>query len=98
MPKTTIKVADLIANVNDRNAKSTCPPEARTGWNHLLEDILFATDSYGGYGYLTAAQVPAGEKPGIAGGPGSFTHPDESRRIYYTDARLTAKRKSAKIA
>jgi hypothetical protein len=97
MPKTTIKVSDLIANVNGRNAKSTCHPDMRSGWNDLLEDVLFATDNYSGFGYLTAAQVPAGEKPGIAGEPGNFTHPDETRRIYYTDARLTGRKKSAKI-
>ena len=52
--------------------------------------MLFATNNYAGFGYLTAAEVPAGELPGVKGEPGSFTFPDESRKRYNTEPRLTA--------
>ncbi len=88
----TIKVADLIAEVNRRNRESTCSPEARNGWNNLLEGFLHATDNYNGFGYLKAGEVPAGELPGIKGEPESFTFPDESRKRYYANPRLTGAR------
>jgi hypothetical protein len=81
----TIKVVDVIARVNACNRCSTCPAEVRRGWNSLLEEILAATDSYAGFGYLKETEVPRGEQPGITG---NGTFPDESRRTYCIHPRL----------
>jgi hypothetical protein len=80
----TVRISDLVLEVNERNAKSTCPPDVRHGWNAMLESILYATDNYAGFGYYSADSVPAGFKPGIlrdAENRPSF--PDETRRFYY---------------
>ena len=84
----TIKVVDLIARVNARNRCSTCPAEARKGWNSLLEEVLAATDNYAGFGYLKETEVPRGEQPGIAGTSPDCTFPDDTRRSYCIHPRL----------
>lgn len=88
-PRKTIRVADLVADVNRRNRESTCSAEMRMGWNHFLEDILFRTDSYGGYLYLRESDVPEGQLPGITGEwPGEHSFPDDSRRRYFLSSRV----------
>ena len=79
----TISIDRLVALVNEHNKVSTCRPEIRTGWNALLEEVLMQTDTYGGYNYLTQAEVPAGHEPGVTGKVGCFSFPDESRRRYH---------------
>jgi hypothetical protein len=79
----TIKIAALVTLVNERNRVSTCQPDIRHGWNAILEEVLHKADAYAGYGYLTASEVPAGQKAGVTGEVGRFTFPDESRRRYY---------------
>lgn len=74
--KKTIDVICLIKKVNEMNQLSTCPSETRQGWNHLLEYVLFETDSYDGYAYLESCEVIKGEKT------------DDSRRYYYTKRGL----------
>ena len=82
MPRRTVKLAELVALVNQRNRISTCAPDVRNGWNSLLEEALHTADAYHGFGYLTANEVPAGHQPGMAGEQGKRTFPDESRRCY----------------
>ena len=86
--KTTVKIAALIAMVNERNRVSTCTPEMRKGWNHLLADVLHDANVYHGYSYLMERDVPAGQEPGVRGTAPDFTFPDESRRCYATHPRL----------
>jgi hypothetical protein len=85
----TIDVLFLLDKVNDRNRLSTCPADIREGWNSLLEEVLHSTGNYAGFGYLSANDVPEGEKPGISH-DGDFTprFPDETRRVYYTSPSL----------
>ena len=66
MSRKTFSIAKLVHTVNKRNATSTCSPEVRQGWNSLLSDVLMEADVYAGYNYLGPADIPTGEKPGIA--------------------------------
>jgi hypothetical protein len=86
--KHTIRIADLIALVNERNRVSVCPPDIRHGWNAILEEVLHGADAYKGYGYLTQFDVPTGQQPGMLGSPENRTFPDESRRYYATARNL----------
>jgi hypothetical protein len=95
-------IADLIAEVNHRNANSTCAPEVRRGWSSLLESVLHANDVYAGFNYLTADKLEgnaAGSPPGINfdiehTGPNmpqeqrDARYPDESRVFYYVHEKL----------
>ena len=38
--KKTIRIANLIALVNEHNRLSTCTPDVRHGWNAILEVVL----------------------------------------------------------
>jgi hypothetical protein len=83
----TLDVAELVSEVNRRNRESTCSPEARAGWNALLEEILWATRQYAGYVYLQQPEVPPGEKPGVIRDTSGAEYPnhqfpDETRRHY----------------
>jgi hypothetical protein len=80
--KKTVRIADLVALVNEHNRVSTCAPDIRNGWNALLEEVLHAADAYRGFGYLSAGDVPAGHAAGMIGEVGNFSFPDESRRCY----------------
>ena len=82
MARKTIKIAALVAQVNEHNRVSTCAADTRAGWNALLEEVLHAADAYNGFGYLNVGKVPDGYAPGIIGEPGHFEFPDESRRQY----------------
>lgn len=67
MPKRkTFSIAKLLKTVNDRNAKSTCSPEVRQGWNSILAQVLMDANVYAGYNYLGPDDLPEGERPGIA--------------------------------
>lgn len=82
MRHNTVRISDLVNDVNERNSKSTCTPEMRRGWNLLLEGILHNADNYHGYRFLSQREVPEGELPGIAGTEGKYTFPDDTRRHY----------------
>jgi len=45
----TIKVVDLIEEVNCRNRISACDPEVRRGWNSFAEGFLLRCDAYVGF-------------------------------------------------
>ena len=85
MPKAqkTVTIRELVERVNRLNRESTCKPDMRHGWNHLLEDVLHDANAYKGYGYYPAQDLPPGQKPGITGEAPNFQFPDESRRFYY---------------
>ena len=80
----SIRVSELVREVNRLNRESTCEPAMRAGWNDLLAHVLHETGNYSGFGYLEARDVPAGEKPGIIRDDVSNNHqfPDETRRRY----------------
>jgi hypothetical protein len=96
--KKTVDLTALIDEVNRRNRESSCSPEARMGWNMLLEGFLHANDAYAGFGFLEAKSLtgPAkGQAPGYVPDPdgnhgpdGKHSFPDESRRVYYTHHTL----------
>jgi hypothetical protein len=87
--RTTVDVKALVEEVNYRNRESTCSAEVRDGWNSLLEEVLMSTKNYAGFGWLSAKEVPAGERPGIVWSGegtdniGTPSFPDDSRRVYY---------------
>lgn len=91
-PRKTLKLIELINEVNERLAHSKTGPEGRYALCMLLEQFLFANNAYAGFQYLTEEQVPKGHKPGIkwTGQPGkSFPyHPDDSRRVYSIHYKL----------
>ena len=83
-PKKNISVEFLINEVNRINRFSTVEPEVRQGWNTLLETILFKTDNYAGFGYLTEKELPKGVLPGIIFTPDEQpTYPDETRKVFF---------------
>lgn len=97
----TLEIRALVETVNRRNRESTCTEDVRRGWNSLLETVLHGAGVYAGFGYLGAADVPEGEKPGIIwhGEPAETTKrefPDETRREYYFDAALLPKPRRAR--
>ena len=63
----TVRIGDLINEVNRRNAGSTCSPETRKGWNSLLEGVLSDANVYEGYSFVLG---PDGKE-------------DETRHHYY---------------
>ena len=92
MPK-TVKIADLIDEVNRRNECSSCEPSVRQGWNSLLESILMGADVYNGFGYVTELKFPANTLDGCVVGmdkdeDGNNIFPDETRRYYYASHKL----------
>ena len=85
----TFSVEGLVDTVNQRNRDSTCSKEIRKGWNSILVDILNETGNYHGFGYLTAAFVPDGEKPGMEYDTtmGFNVFPDDTRIYYIKEAK-----------
>jgi hypothetical protein len=82
----TVDVKELVELTNYRNKHSTCEPATRAGWNSFLEEILHATGRYGGFGYYTANDLPAGVLPGMvwdSENNRATAFPDETRRYYY---------------
>ena len=90
MRRSTFRIRDAVQRVNLTLEQSTCAPAIRQGITLLLETMLHETGNYNGFGYLTAAEVPPGQLPGIVRGytDGEIdntknTYPDETRRFYY---------------
>lgn len=87
----TVKIVDLVDQINAQNAGSYCDPLIREGWNSLLETILRDADAYSGFGYLESKDLTDGAKdrqcaPGIISRSiedGGTIFPDETRRCYY---------------
>lgn len=65
MSRKTIRIDQLRDYVNTTLKISTESPDMRQGRIQLLESILQLTGNYNGYCYLTQAEVPAGQLPGI---------------------------------
>ena len=65
MPRKTLNVDQLLKDVNESLAISTCSSETRQGMINVLENVLHATGNYRGFGYLDQTKVPTGELPGI---------------------------------
>jgi hypothetical protein len=87
----TLKIKSMIDDVNYRNHVSTCPAEARQGWNTLLERLLMDADVYAGYNHYDKLAPEAGnhavgivwkrDSEGNIKGP--HIYPDDTRRHYY---------------
>ena len=89
--KKTVKIVELINQVNDKNKKSTCNADVRRGWNALLESVLMAAECYEGFRYLHTDEVPTGELPGIHidyADNQKRTFPDTTRIAFYTPKHL----------
>lgn len=65
MARKSVNVQELKAVVNESLRVSTCSVDVRQGMIYVLEKALHMSGNYRGFQYLTADQVPAGEKPGI---------------------------------
>lgn len=82
----TVKVSEMVKNVNRMLRESTCDAKVREGMIAVLESTLHATGQYNGFGYLTQEEVPPGENAGILK-TGDMNRPvvfpDETRRFYY---------------
>ena len=50
--KKTIRVLDLIEDVNYRNRVSTCDSKVREGWNSFVEGFLARCDAYAGFTFF----------------------------------------------
>lgn len=64
----TIDVDVVVDTANLMLKESTVAPRGdqfRRGVTSLLEQLLFITNQYGGFRYLTESEVPPGELPGI---------------------------------
>jgi hypothetical protein len=96
--KTTVRLADIVDEVNRRNGASTCSPECRAGWNSLLESLMMGNENYNGFNNLDANQLTGdaiGQPPGIIWGyneqgerDNRFNqYPDDTRRVYYLKRR-----------
>jgi len=86
MGRKTVEVEPLRKFINSILANSTCSPEQRQGSIMILEEVLRRSGNYGGFGYLDASQVPAGQLPGIIFNEEDIRNhefPDETRRVYY---------------
>lgn len=93
--KKTVTLAEIVDEVNYRNAGSYCSADVRAGWNSLCESLMMQADNYAGFGYLTSDMLIDGAKerncdPGIIKRPmseGGTIFPDETRRVYYLKKR-----------
>jgi hypothetical protein len=81
MSRKTIKITDVKSIVNEMLANSICGDDERQGMIEVLTTLLFSTDNYEGFRYLTESEVPAGQKPGIrwVNGKAVFTDIDRTR-------------------
>jgi len=66
--KKTVKVEELKNRMNQFLAtydSKNCSEDFVLGQRVFLEEILFETENYFGFAYLTQNEVPEGENPGI---------------------------------
>ena len=88
----TIKIIDLIKEINMRNKKSVCPSDVRSGWNSILEDILVENNCYAGFNYLSSSDLIGYAKkydPGIIMGEDKKPiFPDPTRINFYIHKKL----------
>ena len=91
-PRKTVSLAAMLFRVNHYNRQHTLSSaDFRRGQNRLLADMLHATGNYAGFGFLSAKNVPRGEKPGVRydekGSP-LFDDCDDSRVVFYASRTL----------
>ena len=72
MKRKTIRVEDLIDNVNCLLDLSTCSPDVRFGMIAILEQVLHDTGNYKGFNNIKDGVVCTRHE-----------QPDDSRRYYY---------------
>ncbi len=84
MSRKTVKVDELKDTVNGFLASSVCNDDVRQGMIEVLTTVLFSTDNYRGFRYLTEGEVPAGQEPGIrwVNDKPDFTDTDPTRVCY----------------
>ena len=88
MAKKTLSVAKLVKKYNDVLLQSTCTAQERQGMIYVVESVLFETDNYKGFRYLSKDEVPGGCVPGIhfdEKGEPIFVDTDSTRRKYYIE-------------
>lgn len=98
MSRKTISIASAVTEFNRIIQLSTCSPDIRKGYMGAIEHILYSTNNYCGFRYLTIGNVPDGHLPGInIDENGDFypDHPykrfentDETRVFYFLPADL----------
>ncbi len=84
--KKTFNIEAFKSQINSSLANSTCTPDVREGMRFTLEHVLFETNTYNGYRYLTVDEIPEGHLPGINSGDTfeeKFKDTDRSRVYYY---------------
>lgn len=67
-PRKTIKVSEIIQKCNKALASDHpfYTQEVKGGICNIAEQVLFSTDSYGGFRYLPSANVQNGGKPDVS--------------------------------
>jgi len=65
MARKTFSVEEFTNRANDTLANTPLSEDFRRGIITALEHILFESDNYRGFRYLTVNEVPAGQRPGI---------------------------------
>ena len=83
MARKTISVAQLVNETNLRNKVSSCAPEIRQGWNHMLESILHDSGNYQGFGFYTQSDLAKDITPGIWRDGDRFKDTDSTRIYFY---------------
>ena len=61
----TISIETLKKLTNSMSRFSTCSPEARQGYQALMNQALHETGNYKGFRYFTQADVGENQLPGI---------------------------------
>lgn len=85
MARKTLNVSDFKDTINGYLATSVCNDDVRQGMIEALTTVLFSTDNYKGFRYLSESEVPVGQKPGIRwiGDKADFTDTDQTRVHYF---------------
>ena len=82
----TFSVEALKDRINSQLRDAGTTDDFRHGLMNVLEGVLMDSGNYRGFSYLTAAEVPAGQKPGIrydvAGDP-VFDELTDATRVHY---------------
>lgn len=80
MARKTVNVEKLRVKSNEMLADSTCSPDIRRGIINILEFVLHETGNYHEIIYLTQANVPKGQLPGVRYDGHTAT---DNTRIYF---------------
>lgn len=79
--KSTVKIKDLVSEVNRIMKLEHSTREQRLSLQHFIGNLLHETGNYQGFNYLHAYELPANVKPGIIFDSVNHNHqyPDDSR-------------------